>query len=111
MDRLNRKCIAIHCLYCDMGAGELGRAVLQHNHCSCDTALRQAQAGRWALGERACGALRHGRGASCDTRVGRCDTACWHPRHGARLGVPVRMLGMLAGSAGPVWVLVNLAQF
>ena len=27
------------------------------------------------------------------------------------LGVPVRMVGMLAGSAGPVWVLVNLAQF
>ena len=26
------------------------------------------------------------------------------------LGVPVLMLGMLAGSAGPVWVLVNLAQ-
>ena len=27
------------------------------------------------------------------------------------LGVPVRMVGRLAGSTGPVWVLVNLAQF
>ena len=31
---------------------------------------------------------------------------------GARgLGVPVRIVGRLVGSAGPVWVLVNLAQF
>ena len=43
--------------------------------------------------------------------AGTHDTTPMRPRHGARLGVPVRMLGMLAGSAGPVWVLVNLAQF
>ena len=36
--------------------------------------------------------------------------AAW-ARAARGLGVPVRMVGMLAGSAGPVWVLVNLAQF
>ena len=37
-------------------------------------------------------------------RAGRAAWACG-------VGVPVRMVGMLAGSVGPVWVLVNLAQF
>ena len=36
--------------------------------------------------------------------------AAW--ARGARgLGVPVHMVGMLAGSARPVWVFVNLAHF
>ena len=47
------------------------------------------------------GALGARRG--CAGRAGRAAWAC-------SLGVPVRMVGMLAGSVGPVWVLVNLAQ-
>ena len=85
--------------------------------------------GCWA--RRACGkrgaATRGARAEACKARVERsgragagvgarsagrerAGRAAWAP--GARgLGVPVRIVGMLAGSAGPVWVLVNLAQF
>ena len=50
-----------------------------------------------------------------------CDTAGWHPRHDAyeattqHARVPgracVRRLGVLAGSAGPSWCTIHLAQF
>ena len=63
--------------------------------------MQQAQA------ERAGGAQEWRRGGSRRGRVGR---AVW-ARGAPGLGVPVHMVGMLAGSAGPVWVLVNLAQF
>ena len=65
-------------------------------------AVGLAGAGRRALGARACWASGRRRGRQTwgrGARGGRC------------LGMPVRMVGMLAGSAGPVWVLVNLAQF
>ena len=86
----------------------------------------QAGARAWALGrERACGRERwcgrtRAAGAGGAQARGTCrQQGGWgagrHRRAGrgrARgLGVPVRMVGMLAGSAGPVWVLVNLAQF
>ena len=64
---------------------------------------------RGAVGVRACGAGRRAGGALGVSvlGVGRGRTG-----RGVRcLGVLVRMVSMLAGSVGPVWVLVNLAQF
>ena len=66
----------------------------------------RAHAGRAGVGTTGAQAGVGARGAGRE-RAGRAAWAC-----GARgLGVPVRMVGMLAGSAGPVWVLVNLARF
>ena len=71
---------------------------------------RQARAGRagvGAAGVQAGAGRRRGRGFAGRERIGRTAWA-----RGARsLGMPVRMVGRLAGSIGPVWVLVNLAQF
>ena len=57
------------------------------------------------------GAERERAGRAAWARRGRgvgAGDATW-ARTARGLGVPVRMVGMLAGSAGPVWVLVNLA--
>ena len=66
----------------------------------------------WASGCR-CGRRAGRRWADVGARgVGRerAGRVAW--ARGARgLDVPVHMVGMLAGSAGPVWVLMNLAQF
>ena len=63
-------------------------------------------------------------GAARALQHGSCayDTAGWHPRHGASEGhdaacerAPGRAcasrLGVLAGSVGPSWCTVHLAQF
>ena len=61
-------------------------------------------------GVRACWASRHRRGRR-GRRAGKRWAQAWArgPRGPRGLGVLVRMVGWLAGSAGPVWVLVNLA--
>ena len=86
---------------------------------------RQADAGRRrarrALGAPACWASGRRRGRSAGRSWaqawarGALGVSAWGARRGragARgVGVPVRMVGMLAGSARPVRVLMNLAQF
>ena len=67
-------------VYRDMGAGEIGKAVLQYSHCTCNTAQALgAQAGvlgARALGERA--SSTGGAGTRCYYTVALCcDTAAW----------------------------------
>ena len=67
---------------------------------------RGRRARQWAdASRRAARALRHG---SCA-----CDTAGWHPLHGVSEAMTQHeraRLSVLAGSAGPSWCTVHLAQ-
>ena len=117
-------------LYCELWEG----------HCSNDTGWGAERAGRWGAGAAGAGARRAseraerwqargraaGRAAGVGTqgRVGRgsrrADTAWTHGAHGrprqGRAGRPAgracaHSMGVLAGSAGPSWCTVHLAQF
>ena len=89
----------------DERAGGRGRQALH------ERARQQGRAGGRSARCAACGVLGAralGRSAAWALQAGAGHAGCSRARG---LGVHVRMLSMLAGSAWRVWVLMNLAQF